>query len=55
MKIIIYGINETSYLIANSFNQNHDITVMDDIEELPSNFERLDIKFVSQSATTPQA
>ena len=55
MKIIIYGINETSYLIANTFNQNHDITVMDDIEELPSNFEKLDIKFVSQNATNPQA
>ena len=55
MKIIIYGINETSYLIANSFNQNHDIIVMDDIEELPSNFEKLDITFVSQNATSPQA
>ncbi len=55
MKIIIFGINEISYLIANSFNQNHDITVMDDIEELPSNFEKLDIKFVSQNATNPQA
>ena len=55
MKIILYGINETSYLIANTFNQNHDITVMDDIDELPSNFEKLDIKFVNQNATNPQS
>ena len=46
MKIIIFGINETSYLVANAFYQNHDITIMDDIEELPANFEKLDIKFV---------
>ena len=55
MKIILYGINETSYLIANTFNQNHDITVMDDIDELPSSFEKLDIKFVNQNATNPQS
>jgi len=55
MKIIIFGINETSYLIASTFNQNHDITIMDDIDELPSNFEKLDIKFIDQNATSPQA
>ena len=55
MKIIIFGINETSYLIANTFNQNHDITIMDDIEELPSNFEKLDIKFINKNATNPQS
>ena len=54
MKIRIFGINDISYLIANSFNQNHDITIMDDIEELPSNFEKLDIRFVNKSATNPQ-
>jgi len=54
MKIIIYGINETSYLIANTFNHSHDITIMDDVEELPANFEKLDINFSSQSATNPQ-
>ncbi len=54
MKIILFGINETSYLIANAFNHNHDITVMDDIEELPSNFEKLDINFIKQNATNPQ-
>ena len=55
MKIIIFGVNETSYLIANTFNQNHDITLMDDIEELPNNFEKLDIRFVNQNATNPQS
>lgn len=54
MKIIIFGINDISYLIANSFNQNHDITIMDEVEELPSNFEKLDIRFINQSATNPQ-
>jgi len=28
---------------------------MDDIDELPSNFEKLDIKFIDQNATSPQA
>jgi len=55
MKIIIFGVNETSYLIANTFNQNHDITIMDDIDELPNNFEKLDIRFVNQNATSPQS
>ena len=55
MQIIIFGVNEISYLIANTFNQNHDITVMDDIDELPSNFEKLDIRFVNQNATNPQS
>ena len=55
MKIIIFGVNETSYLIANTFNQNHDITIMDDIEELPNNFEKLDIRFINQNATNPQS
>ena len=55
MKIIIYGINETSYLIASTFNQNHDITIMDDVEELPGNFEKLDVRFVNQNATNPQS
>ena len=55
MKIILYGINETSYLIANTFNQNHDITIMDEIDELPSNFEKLDVKFINQNATNPQS
>jgi len=55
MKIIIFGINEISYLIANTFNQNHDITIMDEIEELPSNFEKLDINFINKNATNPQA
>ena len=48
MKIIIFGTNDTGYLIANAFNQMHDITLMDDIEELPSNFEKLDIQFIKQ-------
>ena len=54
MRIIIFGINDTGFLIANAFNQVHDITVMDDIEELPNNFEKLDVRFVNKNATNPQ-
>ena len=55
MKIIIFGVNETSYLIASAFHCNHDITIMDDIDELPNNFEKLDIRFINQNATNPQS
>ncbi len=55
MKILIFGINETSYLIANTFNTNHDIIVMSEVDELPANFEKLDVGFIGKSATNPQA
>ena len=55
MKIIIFGVNETSYLIASAFHCNHDITIMDDIDEMPNNFEKLDIRFINQNATNPQS
>ena len=47
MKIIIYGITEISYLIVKDLCKNHDITIIDDKEELPSKFEKLDISFIS--------
>lgn len=47
MKIIIYGITDISYLIVKDLCKNHDITLIDDKEELPSKFEKLDISFIS--------
>lgn len=49
MKILIYGITNISYLIIKDLCSEHDIVLVDDYEELPQNFAKLDINFVSGS------
>ena len=55
MKIIIFGANEISYKIAEAFCLQNDIVIMDELEELPDNFEKLDIGFVKGNATNVQS
>ncbi|EKE02623.1 MAG: hypothetical protein ACD_20C00350G0001 [uncultured bacterium] len=52
MKIIIFGATEIGYLIASELYQNHDITMIDTKEELPEEFNKLDISFVSGNASS---
>ena len=55
MKIIIFGANEISYKIAEAFCLQNDIIIMDELEELPDNFEKLDIGFVKGNAANVQS
>ena len=49
MKIIIFGASEMAALIAKELHAVHDITVIDTLEELPEEFNKLDISYVSGS------
>lgn len=51
MKIIIFGANELGCLIATTFFEDHDITIIDKEENFTSNFNKLDIRFVSGNAS----
>lgn len=53
MKIFIYGAGDTAYLVSFNLCKNHDVTIICDIEELPSRFSKLDIGFVSGSPSDP--
>lgn len=55
MKIIIYGSTDIAYLIAHDLFLENDITIIDEIEELPENFNKLDLSFVQGSATSIKA
>ncbi|MDD3149490.1 MAG: Trk system potassium transporter TrkA [Candidatus Gastranaerophilales bacterium] len=50
MKIILFGATEISYLIAHELYEKHDVTLIADEENLPENFAKLDISFVSGNA-----
>ncbi len=47
MKIMVYGSTETAYRIALDLYESHDVTIIDDIEEIPERFAKLDLSFVS--------
>lgn len=49
MNIILYGTTETGYMVASQLCQQHNITVVDDLDRLPDKFNNLDISFVSGS------
>ena len=51
MKIIIYGATEIGCLIATEFFEDYDITLIDKEENRSEEFDKLDISFVSGSAT----
>ena len=51
MKIIIYGATEIGCLIATEFFEDCDITLIDKEENRSEEFDKLDISFVSGSAT----
>ena len=51
MKIVIYGATEIGCLIATEFFEDCDITVVDKEENRSEEFDKLDISFVSGSAT----
>lgn len=51
MKIIIFGANELGCLIATTFFEDHDITIIDKEENFTNNFNKLDIRFVSGNAS----
>ena len=51
MNIVIYGANDTGNLIATEFFEDHDITVIDNQENLKDDFNRLDINFVFGSGS----
>lgn len=46
MKIMIFGSNEISFMIAHELYQNHDITVIDTCETVPEDFNKLDISYI---------
>lgn len=47
MRILIYGLTDISFLIIKDLCSEHDITVVDEREDLPPRFEKLDINFIS--------
>ena len=49
MKVIIYGTSEMAGLIARELYEVHDVTVIDAYEEIPEDFNKLDISYVSGS------
>ena len=49
MKVIIYGTSEVASLIARELYEIHDVTVIDTPEEVPEEFNKLDISYVSGS------
>ena len=52
MNIVIYGATELGCLIATEFFEDHDITIIDKEECFTSNFNKLDIGFVSGSTVS---
>lgn len=46
MKIVVFGVSEIGYLIANEFFEDHDITIIDKEENKTDALNRLDISFV---------
>lgn len=51
MKIIIYGATDIGCLLATEFFEDHDITIIDNEENLTDEFNRLDISFVAGNAS----
>lgn len=51
MKIVIYGATEVGCLLATEFFEDHDITVIDKVENRTEEFDKLDISFVQGNAT----
>ncbi len=49
MQILVYGATELGYTIAARLYQEHDITVIDELDRLPEKFNNLDISYVSGS------
>lgn len=52
MKIIIYGANEITTLIAREFHQIHEITIIDKEEKKTEDLSKLDICFLNSEALT---
>jgi len=51
MKIIIFGATELGCLIAAEFFEDHDITIIDNKENRPNDFNKLDIEFIYGNAS----
>ena len=51
MNIVIYGANDIGNLIATEFFEDHDITIIDNQENLKDDFSRLDINFIFGSGS----
>jgi trk system potassium uptake protein TrkA len=49
MNILIYGATELGYMVVLRLYREHSITLIDDLEKLPENFNTLDISFISGS------
>jgi len=47
MKVIINGTSEIASLIAKELYEVHDVTVIDSFEEIPEDFNKLDVSYVS--------
>jgi trk system potassium uptake protein TrkA len=47
MNILIYGATESGYLVASQLYRKHNVTVIDDLDQLPERFTGLDISFVA--------
>lgn len=52
MKIIIFGANEVGSMIASEFYTNNDITVIDDEQNKPDIFNKLDVGFISGNGSS---
>jgi len=46
MNLLIYGATDLGYMIALSLYQEHNVTLIDDLEKLPEKFNALDINFI---------
>ena len=51
MNIVIYGANDIGNLIATEFFEDHDITIIDNQENLKDDFSKLDINFIFGSGS----
>lgn len=54
MKIIIYGSTDIAFLVARELFEHNDITIIDEKEELPDSFNKLDLSFIQGSAANLQ-
>lgn len=50
MNILIFGVTEIGYMVSQRLHQDHNVTVIEDLERPPEKYNNLDISFISGSA-----
>jgi len=55
MNILIYGATKFGKMVASELFRDHDITLMDELPQLPESFGHLDIRYISGNSTDIKA